>query len=354
MTSKLKLLLASAFCGPAAIIAMPAYAEGTAAATPITNNVSVNYQVGGVAQTAATATDTFVVDRKINFTVAEATPTGTTSVSPGQQDAVTTFIVTNTTNGTVDFALALTQQANGATAAHGGTDAFDVTTLRLFVDSNNNGVYNPGVDTATFIDELPADGSVRVFAVGNIPLGLANGLVSGVTLTATVREGGATGLGAVITPATDATVNGAGTVETVFADAGRDGVEAANDDYTVAAATLSANKYSRVISDGVSTTNPKALPGAIVEYCIAITNAAGSASATSVSISDVVPANLIYQTAFGIQVGTSVTTVAGTQVCSAATVADATTSFGSNTVTGTFGTIAGGATRTVIFRAEID
>ena len=353
MTSKLNLLLATALCGSAGIAAMPAYAAGTAAGTDVINNVTVNYQVGGVAQTATTATDTFKVDRKIIFTVAEATPAGTTSVSPGQSDAVATFVVTNTSNGTVDFSLAATQQANGATAAHGGTDGFDVTSLRFFVDNGDN-VFNAAQDTATFIDELAPDASRRVFVLGNVPLSLANGLVSGVTLTATVRESGATGLGAAITPATDATANGAGTVETVFADTGRNGVEAANDDYTIAAATLSANKYSRVISDGVSASNPKALPGAVVEYCISIANAAGAASATNVSISDVIPASLAYLSAFGVQAGTSVDTSSGSPVCNAGTVADATVGQSAGTVTGTYGTIAGGQTRTLIFRATIN
>ena len=39
----------------AALAATPAYAAGTAAGSTITNNVTVNFQVGGVAQTAVSA-----------------------------------------------------------------------------------------------------------------------------------------------------------------------------------------------------------------------------------------------------------------------------------------------------------
>lgn len=56
-------------------------------------------------------------------------------------------------------------------------------------------------------------------------------------------------------------------------------------------ANLSVTKISNVISDGISGSNPKALPGAIMRYCILVANA-GSATATSVSIGDTVPANV--------------------------------------------------------------
>ena len=45
-------------------------------------------------------------------------------------------------------------------------------------------------------------------------------------------------------------------------------------------------------------TNPKYIPGAVIEYCIAVTNAAGSASATSVAISDPLPTEVTYLAAF--------------------------------------------------------
>ena len=47
--------------------------------------------------------------------------------------------------------------------------------LLVFVD-NGNGVYEPGVDTATFVDELPSDSdplavnTATVFVVASIPL----------------------------------------------------------------------------------------------------------------------------------------------------------------------------------------
>ena len=55
-------------------------------------------------------------------------------------------------------------------------------------------------------------------------------------------------------------------------------------------ANLSVTKISSVVSDPVNaTSNPKAIPGAAVQYCITITNP-DSGTATSVSIADALPA----------------------------------------------------------------
>ncbi len=350
MTSKLKLLVATSAVSAMMLGSNPAIAAGTASGTDITNNVTVNYQVGGVAQTAETDSDTFTVDRKINLTVAEVGTT-TTAVSPGQTDAVTTFTVTNTSNATLDFGLSAAQLAGG-TAEHGGTDNFDATGLELFVDSNGNGVYDVGVDTATFIDELAADGTATVFVVGDIPVAQNTGDVAGVVLTADAQESGATGVeGADVTETAGANTAG---VDTVFADtagetdANRDGAHSAGDDYTVTAADISVVKTSRVVSDPFNgTTNPKAIPGATVEYCIAISNAAGSADATSVSISDTVPANLTYDAAFGVKTNG----VTGGPVCNQGAGSGA---FGGGVVSGTIPTIAAGQTRNLVFRVTVD
>ncbi|VAV90636.1 Outer membrane protein assembly factor YaeT precursor [hydrothermal vent metagenome] len=58
--------------------------------------------------------------------------------------------------------------------------------------------------------------------------------------------------------------------------------------------TLSVTKISSIISDPFNgTTNPKAIPGAIIQYCILISNA-GSATATSISATDNIPGDVIY------------------------------------------------------------
>ncbi len=58
-------------------------------------------------------------------------------------------------------------------------------------------------------------------------------------------------------------------------------------------ANISVTKVSNILSDGISMANPKALPEAVVSYCILVTNA-GSATATNVSFADVIPTELSY------------------------------------------------------------
>ncbi len=83
----------------------PAFAAGTTAGSSITNTATVDFQVGGVSQVRQSASDTFVVDRKINLLVEEV-GTVTTNVVPGQTNAVTTFQVINLSNEGLDFLLA--------------------------------------------------------------------------------------------------------------------------------------------------------------------------------------------------------------------------------------------------------
>ncbi|NJM51192.1 MAG: DUF11 domain-containing protein [Sphingomonadales bacterium] len=56
---------------------------------------------------------------------------------------------------------------------------------------------------------------------------------------------------------------------------------------------LTMSKTSSVISDSISAANPKAIPNAIVRYCILVTNS-GSGTATNVVATDNVPGNLSF------------------------------------------------------------
>ena len=78
----------------------------------------------------------------------------------------------------------------------------------------------------------------------------------------------------------------------VFGDAGRDGTEADDDSYLVSAADLNVAKTSVVISDPFNLlVNPKAIPGALMEYAITVTNT-GTVAADNVRITDVLDGNV--------------------------------------------------------------
>ncbi len=321
----------------------PAFAEGTNVGTVITNTATVDYQVGGVNQTDIVASDSFSVDRKVNLTVALASAT-TTTVVPGQTNAVITFDVTNLSNDTIDLSLAVTQAAG---------DNFNADNVTIYLD-DGNGVFDGTEEQITFLDEVVEDATVRVMVVGDIALARTNGEVANLTLAATARSGGtADSQGAVITPTSGSNTSG---VETVLADgagasdSANDGVFSANGSYTVSAATLSVSKTSRVLSDPVNaSTNPKAIPGAEIEYCVVVRNAAGSATATNVTITDPLPTDLTFDAGFGIRINGSSD---GSGNCNSDGTAGG--SFAGGSVTGTLSDIAAGQERTLYFRATIN
>ncbi len=365
MTSKLKLLVATSAVTAAMLGANPAFAAGTTAGDAITNNVTVNYQVGGVAQTAETDSDTFTVDRKLDLTVSEANGAAQ-SVTPGQtagapNPAFLTYTVTNDSNDVVDFELSAAQQTTGTATPFSGTDDFDVTGLLIFVESGATPGYQPAEDTATFIDELAEDANATVYVVGNIPLGLATGDAAGITLTADIKEGATGGsLGGDYTVSAtnteDGTVNAAN-IDNVFVNASASDT----DNFVISAANVSVVKSSAVLWDPVNgSSNPKSIPGAVIEYCIAVTNATGSATATSVNISDDISTLDLsfYATA-------PVTGPATIPVANGVRSALACDGTGTNAdasglgesggiISGNLGDVAAGVTETLLFRATVD
>ena len=370
MTSKLKYLVASGVISAAMMSASSAIAAGTAPGTDVTNTVTVDFTVGGVNQTDITSnTDTFDVDRVLRFTVVEdtsGTRAGDTSVVPGQTGAETYFVVTNTSKDAIDVALGVVD-----------TDTNNIISgVTYFVESGATPGYQPAEDTATFIDELGADQSRVVYVIRDVSAAATNGQNADVTLTGTVHVAGAAGLGTQYSltgsgaalVSDDSDVNTAGT-ETIFGDAGRDGAETATDGYTISAANLTVFKSSRVISDPFSSSNPKAVPGAVVEYCIAVSNGAGAATASGVAISDILDMVKVDYSPSTIFVNATVADFnTATQTCSGGTTrtdaagdADggsftgtATADTGTATVAGTIPTLAASTTLGVRFQVVID
>lgn len=287
---------------------------GTAAGTDITNTVTVNYQVGGVAQGAVQAQDTFRVDRKINVTVA-TTDSAAVAVTPGQIAVATTFTVTNTSNATQDFLLTASDQSGG-TANFSGTDSFDTTNRKVYIESNGVAGFQSTDTLSSTIAGLQSGDVATVYIVADMVVSAGppavlpadNGIAT-VMLTATAASGATAGsaiagqtytAGSGGTALTQASANGKLTEDIVFADAAYltfdaqyNGKHAARSDYAVTAARLTVTKASTVIADGVNTVAPfYAIPNATVEYCILVVNAAGGSTATNVTVSDAVPATL--------------------------------------------------------------
>jgi uncharacterized repeat protein (TIGR01451 family) len=143
-------------------------------------------------------------------------------------------------------------------------------------------------------------------------------------------------------------------VDTVLADeagsddSANDGVFTARGSYTVSAAELTVIKTNRVIEDPVTgTDNPKAIPGAVVEYCVAVSNAAGGAPATNVVVTDVLPDDLTF-------VPDSIRVNGALDGANQCTGGDPGGSIAGRTITAPLSDIAGNETRTAAFRATIN
>ena len=276
----------------------------TPAGTIVANQAQASYTVNGTPQSVPSNTSTFVVDRKVDFTLV-TTQNANTQVSVNQNDAVTTYRLTNLTNAPQDFILDPDQQ-NLSLGILPGSDNFDMQNLRAFVDANNNGTYEPDIDTASYIDQLPQDTSVNLLIVANVP-NLTNANLAFVSMHATVADGDTPNTrGAPLVPTGLDILNRDATVDIVFADNDTDpdfaGDAVRNGQGRVYAAyeigtlnvALTVTKSSRVVEDGVSALNPKALPGATIEYCLVVANGTPLVPASNVTLTDTIPANTTY------------------------------------------------------------
>lgn len=330
------------------------FAAGTPANTAISNTATLAYAINGVTQTNITSpAASFVVDRKINLSVAEAD--GAPSiVGPGQAIAVTTFTVTNTGNDTQDFGLSTVNLPNGTIIFPPFSDSFDATGCAVFVESGANAGYLTAEDIATFIDELAPDLTKTVYVVCSIPPAQAINTVAAVSLTATTLIGGSAGTQGGALTNNVLTPNTAG-VDTVFANpalaaspngtipaqAGADALATARDAYRVVSVATNVTKSATCSPAPADCSQAKT--GTVITYQLLI-SVIGSGSADGLVITDPIPANLTYVT--------NSTTVGGSPRTDAIDADN--TQFSANTVSVNFGNVVAPATLAIQFKATIN
>lgn len=312
ISSKLVALLAGA--AMFGLVSQSALAAGTQSGTSISNTATLNYSVGSVTQTAITsAAAAFTVDDKVNVLVAGGV---ITNVTPGQSSAVTPFTVTNNGNATQGYALAAADAASGAYTVNATpiTDNFNpVPAYKIYVDTNANGVLDAAelaAGVVTSIPTLAAGATVNLLVLTDIAASptRVNGDAAVVSLKASTlwptplvasEEPAAVVAGAVVVNTAGANTAG---VDVVFADAAG-AVEAATDGahstygaFKVVSSALSVAKIVTVICDPINgSTNPKNIPGAVVQYAVTITNGVGAASATLTTVTDTLVAQLGFE-----------------------------------------------------------
>ncbi|PCD02201.1 hypothetical protein COC42_12120 [Sphingomonas spermidinifaciens] len=252
-----------------------AHAEGVQAGTVIVNTATATFDNGGSASTVTSNTVSVKVDEILDVTVVsrESAPV---AIGIGEQPLA--FTVTNIGNGPEAFAL------TGVTAI--GGDDFDPTLIRLVIDSNNNGIYDPATDTVVTTGgatpTLDPDAQVTVFAISTAPGGLIDQKRGKLRLDARALTG--TG-----TPGTSFAGLGLGGGAAVVGATGAD---------ADAEATLIAARVSVSLIKSAAMVDPyggaTAVPGTLITYTIAST-VSGTGSAPGLRIADVIPVGTDYE-----------------------------------------------------------
>lgn len=330
ISSKLVTLLAGAALF--GLISQSALAVGTASGTSISNQATLNYTVGAVAQTAITsAAAAFTVDDKVNVLVAGGV---ISPVTPGATSVVTPFTVTNNGNATQGYNLVAADAASGAYTVNATaiTDNFNpVTALTIYLDNNGNGIVDGADAVVTTIPTLAPGATVNLLVMTDIPLARVNGDAAVVSLKATTvwptplvaaEEPAAVVAGAVVAATAGANTAGVDVVladaaGVVAGDAASDGAHSSYGAFKVATAVLSVSKVATLLCDPINgSTNPKNIPGAAVQYAVTITNASGGASATLTTVTDTLVAALGFDPKLinGVGAGTLCNSATGTSL----------------------------------------
>jgi hypothetical protein len=287
-------------------LATSAFALGTASNIDIDNKASVNYSLGSTPQTVIESapggnslpgvgvgsSTTFKVDNKIDFVVSEADG-AYTIVAPNSTFQAVAFTLRNDGNTTQDFSFTSAEVATTNPDAHGGTDDFNGSVVGIYVESTATVGYQQFEDTALYADQILADGTTTIYVVRDIG-GESDDTSSAVILTVQVAVGDtASSQGADILSDDSGDVDDPAVVQIVFADGGGDtdglldGRYSDTDAFLVQTAALQISKTSTVYRDPFNLlSNPKAIPGATIEYEVAIAHTGGTGTATSVTITD--------------------------------------------------------------------
>jgi len=303
-----------------------AQAAGTPAGTDIVNTAHATYdQPNGTPATVDSNTVTIKVDELLDVTVAWRDPADV-ATSPGATGQVLSFTVTNAGNGHEAFALNTVQ---------GAGDDFDPNVTSLVLDTNGNGAYDPGVDTAYVPGSndpvLAPDGAIVVFVLSTIPPGAADGNRGRIDLTATSKTG-------------------TGTPGTTFSGAGEGGGNAVvglttakgqhEGWYAVRKASLAFVKSATVADPFGGATQG---PGSIITYTLTAT-VTGTGSLANVAVTDPIPTGTTYK--------------AGSITLDAAPLTDAADadagSFTGSGIAVGLGTMASGTSKTIKFQVKID
>lgn len=322
-----KMIAIAAGVSTLALASTSANAAGTLAGTDIVNVAQASYDGPSGPVTIDSNPVTIKVDELLDVTVVSSDP-GDIATAPSATTQVLTYQITNTGNGQEAFTLAADTAKTG--------DDFDTVFEQIVLDTDNNGVYDPGVDTVyipgTNDPVLDPDQSVTVFVLSTIPAGANDAERAEVELSAVAT----TGSGA---PGTSFAGAGDGGGDAVVGSTGADGEDSGF--FVIQAAQITLVK-SATIADPFG--GAEAVPGATITYQLVATTI-GTGTLNNLIIADDIPTDTTY-TAASI-------TLEGAGLTDSDADADA-GSFDGSQIAVALGGVPGGQTRTITFQVTID
>jgi len=306
--------LAVLLIGALAVMAPQWVMASTAPCTPISNQATANYTVGGVPQTAVTSlAATFNVGVKVIVSVTNNDGNEVTVV-PGTNKYALKFTVANTGNAVQDYDLTSEAAGNGTPPPYGGAnDSFDGTTIEIYDDSGATaGSYDATDAVITSLNNVAADTGTKVAYIVYSPTDLAESNLEQAVyfLKATSKWMDNTaiiyGSGTPSAAQAGGSCNGVITVDVVAGDGdgpgtdgNKDGAHSDDGDYVVSTAIIGVTKNKSVIWDTINyDSTPKYLPGAIVEYTVQIANTGGTEATLSTITDALQTANLTLVSTF--------------------------------------------------------
>ncbi len=254
---------------------------------PIVNQTLFDWNAAGVTWASGTLNNSYTVANigTINFALSN---TGGTYDDGSPEDNSNNFGGLAASEQSLYQNLQFDNRAQVATT---------VLTLPTAVPSLQFTVFDIDFAANDFADKLTVTGS---FNGATVMPTLTNGVVNYVVGNVAIGDGGSNSDSA----NGNVVVTFSSPVDTVTITYGNASTAPANPDgqaisihdinFCSPATTLSVTKMSSVISDPVNgATDPKAIPGATIQYCILISNA-GSATASLISATDTIPGNVTY------------------------------------------------------------
>ncbi|MDD5360307.1 MAG: hypothetical protein PHI02_08570 [Sulfurovaceae bacterium] len=247
------------------------YAKGVLAGTEISNFATLQYEINGIPYTADSNTITDKVDQIIDVDVVwnDISPI---IVASGETERALRFKVTNIGNGDDTFNLIYD-------IADLSSD-FTVTNPKIYIDTNNNGIFDISVDQETYSITLTADAFSTIFLVSDMP---TESYISGSISNNAIEA--------------KSTIGGSGAPGTTYAGAGTDGVFAV--DGMSGGVDKDWGKYEMSNNLGVKLTKSathsgtEVTTGTIMMYNIVV-ELQGNGSVDNLIITDAIPVGTTY------------------------------------------------------------